>query len=221
MRARSRRVVLAATGLVALGVCAAFAQPPRSTSSGQAAGQVRAQARAGTRARVPMPMLQGARDAELTRLVRDILVLRVINSLGMTRQQMAALIPLLENVVAADRRLRDEARKQLLAERQRLIAGTATPQQSRQAMAAIAAARRRYAQELADIRDQTGQVLSPQQVQKLNRLASGAAPGPAKPPGVRKSPETQSLRPGGSPSAEALERIIVLLKEKLQAMPGV
>jgi hypothetical protein len=179
------------------------------------------------RARMPMPMLQGARDPQLAALVRDIVVLRAINSLGMTRQQIAAVIPELEQVVAADRRLRDEVRKQLLAERQHLLAGTATPQQSRQAMAAIGAARRRYAQELADVKDEMGRILSPEQMHKLNRLASGASAAQPptgmnapQPPGVKRAPEAQPLRPGGSPSVQALEQIIALLKEKLQAMPG-
>jgi hypothetical protein len=191
-------------------------------------------------ARMPMPMLMGGeRDPELTSLVRDIVALRAIDSLGMTRDQIEKLIPLLEQELAAEGRLRDQALEQLRGERARLIAGTATPERSRAAQAAIAEARRRYAQDMERMTSQAGSFLSAQQVEKLKRLAAGALTSargrlgagavPRAEEGARrgaaKAPQERKGELGGvlqglgrGPSAQVLTHVIGLLKEKLEAM---
>jgi len=175
-------------------------------------------------ARMPMPMLMGAeRDTELTGLARDIVALRAINSLRMTRDQIEKLIPLLEELLAAEGRLRQQALEQLRSERARLIAGSATREQSRAALEAIAEARRRYAQEVERTTSQAGSVLSQEQVKKLKRLAAGAFAStrnrrrPAMPPEQEDEVGAILKGIGPQPSGQVLAHVIGLLKEKLQA----
>jgi len=172
--------------------------------------------------RVPMPILTGQRDVELTNLARDIVVLRAINSLAMTKEQIQKLVPLLEQMVAADRRLREGARRQLAAERQRLLAGNPPPEESRRAMMALSDARREYQKEAEQVMNRVLGILSPKQGEKLKRIVAGglgraAASGPAAPRAA--PPEHEVLRKAGlGPSTQALDHVIELLKEKLHAM---
>ena len=179
--------------------------------------------RAGMSQRVPMPMLMGRRDAELTATVRDIVVLRAINSLNLTRDQIEKVIPILEQVVSADRKLREEALRQLRAERARLLAGTGTPEDSRQTMVAITAARRDYAAELQGLQGRLDQILTKEQGDSLKKIVAGT-PAPGMRGGERNpeaSPESQMFKVASiGASAEATERIVELLREKLKAMPG-
>jgi len=176
--------------------------------------------------RVPMPMLMGAgRDTELTALAWDIVALRAINSLGMTREQIEKLIPALEGVLAAEKRLREEALRQLRAERARLLAGTATPEQAGAAMAAIAEARHRYTQDLDQAMSRIGDILKAEQMETLKRLVAGpiSRGRPARAPEARapRPPEESKLL-SGLPSPGVTEHVIGLLKEKVRAMqqPG-
>jgi hypothetical protein len=178
-------------------------------------------------ARMPMPMLMGQRDPELTAMVRDIVILRAINLLAMNREQIEKLIPLLEQAMAADRRLRAQALDQLRQERQRLLAGTATAEQSRDTYAAMSAVRRQYADEVERLMSQAAGFLGAQQIEMVKRITMGSmqrGPGgqgaagrrePQRRPGA--ADEEQELR-GIGPSAEAIEHLVGLLKEKVLAM---
>jgi len=213
-RHRAVQIVIAAIVLAAI-AWPASAQPPRKAGAAP---------RASARPRIPMPMLmRGERDTELTDLVRDIVALRAVNSLRMTREQIEKLIPVLEDVAAAERRLREEAVRELRAERARLIAGTATPEQSRRTQAAIATARRAFTRASEQAKARAATILAPEQLSKFNRLtgagprkgAAPAMPGGAAPPALGKG-LLQGI--GGSPSAQVLQHVIGLLNEKLQAM---
>lgn len=179
--------------------------------------------RAGMSRRIPMPMLMGRRDAELTAVARDIVILRAMNGLNLTRNQIERIIPILEQVVSADRNLREEALRELRAERARLLAGTGSPEESQQTMAAINAARRQYAVELQGLQGRLDQVLTKEQSESLKKIVAGTLA-----PGIREgegrseaSPESQMFRVASiGASAETTAHIVELLREKLKAMPG-
>jgi len=216
MTIRNRAMDIAVSAIVLATIAWPLAaQPPKKPSSAL-------QASAGPR--IPMPMLtRSARDTELTNLVRDIVALRAINSLGMTREQIEKLVPVLEDVVAAENRLRQEAVRELKAERARLLAGTATAEQSRKTQATIATARRAFTRASEQAKAKAAIILTPEQLGKFNRL-TGAAPrkgaAPAMPQGAAPPPLGKGLLQGigASPSAQVLQHVIGLLKEKLQAM---
>jgi hypothetical protein len=179
---------------------------------------------ASAEARIPMPMLTpAARDTELTDLVRDIVALRAINNLGLTSEQIEKLIPVLQEVVAAEKRLREQAIRQLEAERARLLAGTATAEKSRKTQAAIATARRAFTRASEEARARAAAILTPEQLSKFNKLtgvgprkgAAPAAPQTPKLPGAGKG-LLQGI--GGGPSAQVIRHVIGLLREKLEAM---
>ncbi len=165
--------------------------------------------------RAPMPMLMAQRDPELTGLVRDIVILRAINGLGMTLDQTKKLIPALEQVAAAERHLRDEALRQLRAERARLLVGSGTDEGSRDARKALAAVRSEHAAELDRIVSQISGFLSADQVGKLKKLAMGGARREGRP----REPGWGGESPGGpGASSEVIQRVVELLKEKVKAM---
>jgi len=100
------------------------------------------------------------RDPELMALQR------AINSLGVNRDQAETLRPLLEQVVAADKRLRAEE----MRERERLLRGAITEEERRAAQRAIAEAREKYAQQVEQIPSRARSFLSADQAARLRRL---------------------------------------------------
>jgi hypothetical protein len=216
MRMRSIAMIIVTAAVLLTAVAA-----PGPAQQGTRRGS---RSRPGLQGHIPMPMLMGRRDAELTGLARDIVILRAINSLKLTKDQIEKTIPILEQVVAADQRLRENALQQLRAERARLLAGTATGDSTRQAMTAIADARQRYSSEIDQLQGKLSQILNKEQTDTLRKIVAGA-PGPGmRPEGRPESPappEMLGLRTAEmSPSAQATEHIVDLLKEKLAAMKG-
>jgi len=216
MRLRNRAMDIAVSAIVLATIAGPIgAQPPKKPRGAP-------QASAGPR--IPMPMLtRGARDTELTDLVRDIVALRAINSMGITRDQIEKLIPVLEDIAAAEKRLREQAIRELKAERAGLLAGTATAEQSRKTQAAIATARRAFTRASEQAKAKAATILTPEQMSKFSRLtgagprkgAASAMPQGAAPPAPGKG-LLQGI--GGGPSAQVLQHVIGLLNEKLQAM---
>jgi len=213
-----RALMVTSLGLVLLAASAfpGLAQP-------QPKSQARAKAKPPrTSMPMPMPMLMGAgRDTELTGMVQDIIALRAINSLGMSKDQIEKLIPVLQEVLAAEKRLREEALGQLRGERARLLAGTATPEQSDAARAAIVEARRRYADQVEQAKSRAAAFLSPEQMEKWTRLGAGAFT--RRHAGARPMPGGQEVAEmlkdiGPEPSSRVLEHVTGLLKEKVKAM---
>jgi hypothetical protein len=167
------------------------------------------------RGRIPMPMLMGQPDPELTIVVRDIVILRALNSIDMSVDQVKQLIPLLERVVEADRRLRAEALRELRAERERLLVGTATAQKSDETQQAIAASRRQYEEEMERLKSQALSFLSAEQGEKLTKLTMAGwelarlGGGPAR---------RGEAGTGVGPSGEAIQHVVDLLREKVRVM---
>jgi hypothetical protein len=117
--------------------------------------------------------------------------------------------------VASDRRLHDEALRQLRAERARLLVGSATDESSRDTQKALAAARAQHAADVDRIMSQISGFLSAEQVEKLKKLAMGGERREERP----REPRWGGERPRGPAfSAEVAGRVVELLKEKVKAM---
>jgi hypothetical protein len=218
IRMRYGAMQIAITAMVVAAVAwPVRAQPPKKPSGAP-------QASAGPR--IPMPMLtRGTRDTELTDLVRDIVALRAINSMGITRDQIEKLIPVLQDIAAAEKRLREEAIRELKAERARLLAGTATAEQSRKTQAAIATARRAFTRASEQAKAKAATILTPEQMSKFSRLTGaaprkGAAPTAAQGAALLAPGKGLLQGIGGGPSARVIQHVIGLLKAKLRAMQG-
>jgi hypothetical protein len=186
------------------------------------------------RMEAPPPPLE-QEDPELGAIVRDIILLRMINEIGLTRDQIAALIPELEGLLRDEQATRADVKALFLEQRRALLKGNVPEAQ-------LEASRARIKQRTDQFRDQSGRRLdgltprlSAEQVRQVRRLVTAGpalwrhgprATPPASPrePQLRRGPDRDRgpERPSGeemAPSGQVLERVIALLKEKLQAMP--
>jgi len=171
---------------------------------------------------------EGGGDAELAQIAADIYLLHKINACQLSPQQMRKVIPVLERVLNDAKRLRQDVKGKLLAERKRLILGESggTPPEAVGRMIREDAERLRARTQQAI--EGTSAFLSADQVQKLRDMLMARPEGffqrAQEPPRWRPRPEGQPpsaepRRPLG-PSVLTLQRVIELLKEKLAALGG-
>jgi len=196
----------------------------------------------------PRPALEVA-DPELAQIARDILLLRIINQVGMTADQIAAVIPTLEGLLSEEQAMREDVKRVMLEQRRALLAGDvpeAQLQESHRKMRERTQAfregvRKRLAELNGSLKDEQVKRLSGLVMMGPSVWRHGPSPrdrgesdnGPsARDRGQLEGGEsgqpwrtrrTMALPPTGEemgPSVRVLERVIVLLKEKLQVMRG-
>jgi hypothetical protein len=188
-------------------------------------------AQAQERERRPQPVGFQQADPELAELARDIMLLRGINQIGMTREQIGVVIPALEGMLREERAMRGDIKTLMLQQRRALLKGDVPQDQ-------LDASRRKIKDRAQASKDQVGRTLqglsrsfSPAQIDGLRALVmtgpglrrseTGPRDRPAQPPRGPRTMEPPRAGHGDEmgPSAMILERIIALLKEKLGAMP--
>ena len=179
--------------------------------------------------RAPRPERAGTWvDAELAQIATDIYLLQKINDCRLSTQQIRKVIPVLERMLNDAKRLRQDVRGKLLAERKRLILGQspATPPDAVRRMIREEAERLRVRTQQA--MESTSAFLSSDQVQKLRGVLQGRPEGffqrALQPPPWHRGPgqeqQRTTPRPPQGPSILALQRVVELLKEKLAALGG-
>lgn len=171
--------------------------------------------------------LGAAGAPELAQIARDIILLRRINEIGLTRDQIGAVIPVLEKRLEDERAMRDDVKRLMLEQRRALLEGDVSNQQ-------LQASGNKIKERVQTFRDQGSRrldglapTLKPEQIQKLRALVlagpgiSGEGAGQRQPretrrPGQPREGETERHQMG--PSAQVLERVVALLKEKRDLM---
>jgi hypothetical protein len=156
------------------------------------------------------------RDPGLRQLAIDVFLLRTINSMELTPQQMRYVRDALVKVKAeSDAFLRD-TKAALAAERQRLLRGSAAD--ARTGLTRAKERGEQFRKRLTRILDGLEGKVSPVQLKKLRLLIlGGARPGTsARPTGREGPPPRWEARRGLGPNVGLITRLVELLNEKIK-----
>lgn len=131
-------------------------------------------------------------DEELARITQDILLLRRINRIGLSKEQIEKALPLLQQLLDEQKRFREETKEQLLKYRNRLIGGDIAEQEERAAAREMDELRRRQREDSRKTRQAVVEVLGQEQGRELLNLVSVGFVREPQPPGP---PPADSERP--------------------------
>jgi hypothetical protein len=154
-------------------------------------------------------------DEELRQLAVDVFLLRSINSLELSPQQMRYVRDTLVKVKAESQAFVRETKEALAAERQRLLRGSG----GTDARAGLTRAKERgeqFRKRLTRILDTLKGKISQAQLERLRLLVLGR-PGPSPRPTGREGPPPRwEARRGFGPDVRLITRLIELLDEKIK-----
>jgi hypothetical protein len=186
----------------------------------------------------PAMMAPEAADPELAQIARDIILLRMINQAGLTPDQIAAVIPVLEGVLSDERAMREEVKRLMLEQRSALLRGDVPDAQLEASRRKIKDRTQAFMERVRQRVEGLGKTLNPDQMKGLRALVTtgpslwrrgGMAPEQGREGSRREPPGMQRNRERGGvtaprwgeesgPSVRILARVIALLKEKLAVM---
>ena len=154
-------------------------------------------------------------DEELRQLAVDVFLLRSINSLELSPQQMRYVRDTLVKVKAESQAFVRETKEALAAERQRLLRG-ATAAGARAGLTRAKERAEQFRKRLTRILDTLKGKISQAQLERLRLLVLGR-PGPSpRPTGRQGPPPRWEARRGFGPDVRLITRLIELLDEKIK-----
>jgi hypothetical protein len=166
---------------------------------------------------------------ELAQIVRDIMLLRRINEIGLTRDQIGAVIPVLEKRLEDERTMGDDVKRLMLQQRRALLEGDVSNEQLQASGNKIKDRVQAFRNQGNRRLDGLAPTLKPDQIQKLRALvlagpgvwgegAGERQPRETRRPGPPREGGAEPARHQMGPSAQVLERVVSLLKEKRELM---
>lgn len=182
------------------------------------------------------------RDTELAQLTMDIMLLRQINQIALSADQIKQMIPLLQQLVDGEKELKKTTKQLLLDERKQLLRGEADKDQLRQARTKMREMAEQFRDRTEKVMGQTAQVLTPEQAEKMKALVMGQPRPKMNQQRQQKGQEGQGFVPQGEggqgermkermqermgqqerrapgPRSVIVGRVLELLKEKLKVM---
>lgn len=173
------------------------------------------------------PPLAG--EEELARIARDILLLRALNDLGLSREQIRQALPPLKEWLAAQRRFREGVKRWLLSQRARLLKGNPSAVERNRASQEMDTLRKRYREAIEAARRKITEVLGQEKGGGLIRLVRGGFTrelrpsfplGPRPPRGRLPRPGTSRIRPPGPPPGPPPSRLPRPDRPEPPAAPG-
>jgi len=192
-----------------------------------------------------MPMWGGpGQDPELAKLTMDIMLLRQINRMDLSVDEIREVIPLLQQLVDGEKELKKATKQLLVNERKRLLRGEVDQEQLEQARMKMKELAEQSRDRTEKAMDEMAQVLAPEQAEKMKRLLMGQPRERMRQGQQRRGQEGQGFVPKGEggegerermrertrermrqregrplgPRTMIIERMLELLKEKLKVM---